>query len=296
MFDNDLLNSSWSGPVDYRKIGTLAVIGAGLTALDVILEAEDSGYAGRYWIISPHGQFPQCHREPFLSVPPELRLWAEEVAAARMTLRGALRAFQRKRKVGVHWEHLVEALRPFAAVIWRGFDERNKRLFLRRLRSFWNTHLHRSCQKNIQVVARLKECGRLVQVPARVIAVEKRSDDGESAVRLVLQSESVSTLDVDAAVNAMGLFSNIRKTDSALVAQLLDDGVVQPDEFCLGLRGDDKGRLLSPDGTVRHDLFTVGTLRRGDELECTAVPEIRKQVSVMVEEIVRLRLDEFAIR
>jgi hypothetical protein len=35
-------------------------------------------------------------------------------------------------------------------------------------------------------------------------------------------------------------------------------------------------------------LFTVGTLRRGEELECTAVPEIRRQVAGMVEELIRV--------
>lgn len=284
--DNGLLCSPWCGSVDYRRIGTLAVVGAGLTALDVILEAEASGYAGRYLIISPHGQFPRSHREPFIPVPAELRLWAEELAASRPTLRDALRAFQRKRRAGVHWEHLVEALRPYASSIWHGFDVSDKRLFLRRLRGFWNTHLHRSCRESIELVQQLKESGRLEQLSARVIAVEKRDDAGVSAVRLVLQTDTVTTLDVDAAVNAMGLFSNIRKTDSVLLAQLLEDGLVQPDEFCLGLRVNGAGRLVAADGSVGSGLFTVGTLRRGEDLESTAVPEIRKQVAVLVAEIV----------
>jgi uncharacterized NAD(P)/FAD-binding protein YdhS len=284
--DNGLLCSPWHRAVDYRRITTLAIVGAGLTALDIILDAEETGFSGRYWVISPHGQFPRSHREPFIPVPAELRQWAEELASSRPTLRQALRAFQQKRKSGVHWEHLVDALRRFASDIWRGFDAADKRLFLRRLRSFWNTHLHRSCQRSIQVVSRLMDGGRLEQIHARVIAVEKRAGSGDSAVRLVLKSNMVSTLDVDAAVNATGLFSTILKTDSALVAQLLDDGLVQPDAFSLGLRVNGAGQLLSPDGTVHPDLFTVGTLRRGEELECTAVPEIRRQVAAMVEEIV----------
>lgn len=79
----------------------------------------------------------------------------------------------------------------------------------------------------------------------------------------MLQSDAV-TLDVDAAVNATGIFSNVRKTDSALVAQFLADGCIQP------------------------GLFVVGTLRRGEELECTAVPEIRRQVADVVEKIARM--------
>ena len=63
---------------------------------------------------------------------------------------------------------------------------------------------------------------------------------------------------------------------------------MQPDAFRLGFRVTGSGQLLSADGTVQPRLYTVGTLRRGDELECTAVPEIRRQVAGMVEEIVRV--------
>ncbi|MBP1753470.1 MAG: dependent oxidoreductase, partial [Geobacteraceae bacterium] len=286
--DNGLLCSPWCRSVDYRSIETLAIVGAGLTALDVILDAEASGFSGRYWVISPHGQFPRSHREPFVPVPAELREWAAELAATRPKLRRALRTFQQVRKSGVHWEPLVDSLRMHAPGMWSSFEPAEKQRFLRHLRTFWNTHLHRSCQRSIQVVMRLMDTGRLEQIHARVTAVEKREGSCDSAVRLVLQSDTVRTIDVDAAVNGTGLFSNIRKTGSALVAQLLDDGLVEPDAFCLGLRVTGAGQLLSVDGTVRSDLFTVGTLRRGEELECTAVPEIRRQVAVMVEEIVRM--------
>jgi len=286
--DGGLLCSPWCGSVEYGRLGSLAVVGAGLTAMDVILDADFSGFSGRCWVISPHGRFPQAHREPFMPVPPELKSWAETLASGRPTLRQALRAFQEQRKQGIYWELLVDALRGVASQIWKGFSAADKRLFLRRLRSLWNTHLHRSCRQSIQTVERMMRSGRLVQVHARVVAVEKREDRFDSAVRLVMRGGDVSTLDVDAAVNATGLFSSILKTDSALVAQLLGDGLAQPDDFCLGFRVNDAGQLLSARGAVQPALFTLGTLRRGEELECTAVPEIRRQVAVMAEEIVRI--------
>ena len=89
-------------------------------------------------------------------------------------------------------------------------------------------------------------------------------------------------------MNGTGLFSNILQTDSQLVAQLLDAGLVKPDAFPLGFRVTGVGQLLSADGDVQKRLFALGTLRRGEELECTAVPEIRRQVAKMVEEIVRV--------
>jgi len=286
--DNGLLCLPWCRSINYRTIQTLAIIGTGLTALDVILEAEEAGYAGRYVLISRHGQFPRPHHDPVQNVPNELHQWATELVASRPKLLRVLHAFQQKRKAGFDWQPLVDALRHVAPEIWRGFAPEDKQKFLCRLRALWNIHLHRSCQKSIQTVMQLRNSGRLEQIHARVVAVEKRDGRSNSAVRLVLQPGNVATVDVDAAVNGTGLFSNILQTDSQLVAQLLEDGLVQPDTFRLGLRVNTLGQLISATGVVQPLLFTVGTLRRGEELECTAVPEIRRQVAGMVDEIVRV--------
>ncbi|NVN92783.1 MAG: FAD/NAD(P)-binding protein [Desulfuromonadales bacterium] len=284
--DNGLLHSPWSPCATYHNLRTMAIVGAGLTALDVILEAEARGFSGRYLVISPHGQFPKPHCEPHLPVPAELHEWAAELASDNPKLSSLLRAFQLKRKSGIHWEQLVDSFRKHSPAIWNGFSLRDKRLFLCRLRTLWNIHLHRSCQKSMQVVSRLKADGRLEQIAARVTGVEKLDGCVETAVRLKLQSGSLSTLDADLAINGTGLFSNILRTDSPLIDQLISSRLAQPDEFKLGLKVNKGGQVLSANGVMQSNLFTIGTLRRGSELESTAVPEIRKQVRAMVEEIV----------
>ncbi len=287
--DSDLLLSPWCGAANYRELQSLAIIGSGLTALDVILEAEATGFAGTYRVLSPHGRFPLPHRDSFSPVPEEVRVWAADLAARQPTLRQALGAFQEKRKTDIFWQDLVDALHRHASTLWRGFALADKRRFLRHLRTTWNIHLHRSCRKSIQTISALRAQGRLLEISALVTAVKPLADSGRSGVRLCLRAGASETiLDVDGAVNATGLFTNVRRTDSPLLNQLLADCLVQPDELCLGLRATPAGRLLSGDGSEHGGLFAVGTLRRGEELECTAVPEIRRQVAVMTEEIVRL--------
>jgi uncharacterized NAD(P)/FAD-binding protein YdhS len=280
------LRSPWSKFNDYSKLRSLAIVGAGLTAMDVILEAEANGFTGSYFVISPHGQFPMPHNEPHVPIPPALREWAAEVAASRPGLRSVLRAFQQRRRSGVDWEHLVDSFRRHSPALWGGFQLKEKRRFLKHMRKLWNIHLHRTCRTSMDMVTRLKESGRLEQIAARVVEVERLEGGGETAVRLVLRAEHVSTLDADMGINGTGLFSDILRTDSPLVEQLLADGLVQPDDFRLGLKVRGGGHLVAADGAVHPGLFTVGTLRRGEELESTAVPEIRRQVKDMVEEIV----------
>lgn len=284
--DNCLLRPPWNPCDDYHSLQTLAIVGAGLTALDVILEAEANGFSGRYLVVSPHAQFPKPHADPHLPVPAELHEWAAGLASAAPRLRSVLQAFQFKRKSGIRWELLVDALRRHSPAIWSGFSLRDKQRFLCRVRTLWNIHLHRSSHASMQVIAKLKDTGRLEQIAARVTGVIKQEQRHDSAVRLLLQNEALSTLDADLAVNGTGLFSNILHTDSQLVAQLIESRQAQPDEFQLGLKVNEKGQIVSADGIIRHNMFAIGTLRRGAELESTAVPEIRRQVRNMVEEIV----------
>ncbi len=279
--DNGILHCPWTPFEDFTGLRSMAVVGAGLTALDVILEAEACGFSGHCWVISPHGQFPRAHRQQFTPLPLELRQWAAHLAAGQPGLRHLVRAFQLKRRSGVDWQQLVDSLRSHAPHLWSALTPRDKQLFLRRFRALWNTHLHRSCVASMDVIARLRDCGRLEQLSARVTAVQRLG----SAVRLLLSPETAGMLDVDVAFNATGLFSDVLRTDSPLVNQLIRDGMVRPDDLRLGLMINTAGQLVSADGTLRPDMFAIGTLRRGMELECTAVPEIRKQVSFLVREL-----------
>jgi uncharacterized NAD(P)/FAD-binding protein YdhS len=284
-FDNGILCSPWNRALDFPGLRILAIVGAGLTAIDVILEAEASGFTGRYHVISTHGHFPKCHKEPHTPVPTDLREWAAELAAGNAGLRSLLREFRLKRKSGGDWEHLVDALRKHAPSIWKRLDSRDRRRFLCRFRNIWNTHLHRSCMKSMAIISALKESGRLVHISARVIGAEEIRHDGIRMVRLLFNPGKVPSLDVDMAVNGTGLFSDILRTESRLVAQLISHGVAVPDEFRLGFKVAGTGQLVSADGCIHPGLFTIGTLRRGEELECTAVPEIRRQVKDLAEKI-----------
>ncbi len=286
--DEGLLRSPWQPFDSYDNLRTLGIIGAGLTAVDIILEADATGFSGRFYVISPHAQFPRAHQEPHQPVPPELRQWAADLAASGPDLRSVLREFQRRRKAGIPWECLVDSLRRHSPFIWSNFTMRDKRRFLRRFRNLWNVHLHRTCRRSMEVISRLKDCGRLEQIAARVTGVEKRERSGESAVRLLLKNGPQPSLDVDLAIKATGLFSDILRTESGLVARLMEERIVQPDEFRMGFRVNGSGQLYAADGRLQPDLFTVGALRRGRELESTAVPEIRRQVRDMVEEIVAM--------
>jgi hypothetical protein len=86
--DNGLLCSPWGRSLDYRTIESLAIIGTGLTALDVILEAEETGYAGRSGFFHLAANFPGHTMSP----PFRSRL---NCASGQRSWRRAIRNFTR---------------------------------------------------------------------------------------------------------------------------------------------------------------------------------------------------------
>ncbi len=61
------------------------------------------------------------------------------------------------------------------------------------------------------------------------------------------------------------------------MAALREHGVLTPDSLGLGLLTDANGALIDAQGRASSVLFTLGSPRRADMWESTAVPELRVQ-------------------
>lgn len=81
----------------------------------------------------------------------------------------------------------------------------------------------------------------------------------------------------DFAFDCLGLCPDLRRAKSPLLTNLLSQGIASFDVLHLGLRATPLGNLISLDGCVQPEIFTLGSLRRGELWETTAVREIRVQ-------------------
>ncbi|MDQ1645846.1 MAG: hypothetical protein QOJ50_2030, partial [Cryptosporangiaceae bacterium] len=96
----------------------------------------------------------------------------------------------------------------------------------------------------------------------------------ESADGIEVVLRDGQRIHAEAVVNCTGPRCDYGSAADPLLRGLLDSGHARPGPLGLGLATDADGRLASAGGQ-QYPLWTLGTGRRGELWECTAIPEIR---------------------
>jgi len=117
------------------------VVGAGLTAVDVIIELDRIGHRGKVYALSRRGFRPFAH-QPVAAYPSffDGETLPRTTSAALHRLRLEVR---RAAAQGIDWRAVIDAARPWAPAIWQGFSWSERARFLRHARPFWENHRHR---------------------------------------------------------------------------------------------------------------------------------------------------------
>src|SRR5437764_4481857 len=119
----------------------------------------------------------------------------------------------------------------------------------------------------------------------RLVSLEEKNGGVEARYRERGAEEDTVIL-VDRVINCTGPECDYRRMRHPLVASLLGQGMVRPDDLALGLDTDPKGALLDAEGHPSKILYTLGPLRKGTLWETTAVPEIRVQAEELATALV----------
>ncbi|MDF2233796.1 FAD/NAD(P)-binding protein [Albimonas sp. CAU 1670] len=249
----------------------VALVGSGLTMVDVLPRLRAEGCEAEVTVISRRGLVPRPHAEtavrpPALQVPAGARL-AELVRDLRA-------ACGRAEAEGRPWQGEVNRLRPHAQAIWQALSEADRARFLRHLRPFWDAHRHRlPPAQHARLAAELARPRTRLR-PGRVLEAV-----GEAPCRLRVVwrgARTPETLGVDIAIDCSGHRPELA---APLPASLAAQGLAAPDPSGLGLRVAADGRLWSPRGGDLSGLFALGPLGQGSLFEITAVPEIVRQAA-----------------
>lgn len=273
--EKEILKSPWNAENIAQAANStdVALVGTGLTAVDTVLALEGSFFKGSYTLISRKGLLPHPH--PGESVPAPLPSDIERKFKEATGLRILLRDFRAFVSQGIKWHILIDALRPYSHDIWRSFSIKEKQRFIRHLRAYWDSHRHRVPQQSLKILQQLRETGRLKVVRGRVDSCRNEN------VKIWLSTLNGGHHKVlgpfDSVFNCTGIWNNLKDSKSPLIDSMIENNLAAYDDLFLGLRADGTGQLINKDGLPVRGIYTLGSMRRGELWETTAVREIRQQ-------------------
>lgn len=265
----------------------IAIIGTGLTMVDVALDLAQRGHTGGMIAFSRRGLLPQPHRHgttppSYGHLPPDLV--AGEPSAANY-LRAVRRHVRKLAREGIDWREVVASLRPVTPRLWRAMSDLERARFLRHLRPYWEVHRHRMAPELWTALQSLIATGALQVVAARLTSIDRIGDGLDVNFRR-RDTMKLERLRVSAVVNCTGPESDVRRLRDPLIADLLRRHIAACDAAGLGLRVDDAYRLISGARSASRTLSVTGPLLKGEFWEATAVPELRVHAAKLAERLV----------
>lgn len=258
----------------------VAVIGLGLTAVDVLLELSALWPQARFTAISRHGLLPEAHRHAAAAPADDSAELIESMREAP-EIRRWLHLLREAMAQENDWRTVLDSLRPHTSGLWRELPHEQRARFLRHARWAWERARHRMAPQVHRALSALERDGRLQRQRGKVVSVALAGD----ALRLgVAHAGAARTLDAALVVQTTNLHTDVRRTDHPLVRQLLTNAHITSDPLGLGMLAARDGRLRHGDGYWPH-LFALGDMLRGTLWESTAIPEIRQQARVLADRL-----------
>lgn len=239
---------------------TICLIGSGLTTVDVIVGLKKKNFSGKIIIISRRGNLPKKHLKQSSKQSPYF-IDAEDAKNGVLFLCLKIRNFL-KSNSEFDLRHVINSIRSTTDKLWHNLDEKNKKLFFR-LMPYWNIFRHRAPISSIEVIEEMIAVGQIEIVEGGVKKCHKFGD------KIFVQSK-FSEFEVDYLVNCLGFEFNARKYP--LLNQMIELRLLQQD-LMMVRSNSDKVHLL-------------GGLNIGRDFECTAVPDLRVNVEMVVRDVV----------
>jgi uncharacterized NAD(P)/FAD-binding protein YdhS len=281
----------WRQPLADRVAPDVSVllVGAGLTALDMLVSLDRAGHRGPVQLLSRRGLAPQPHR-PQRERPshPDIDTLRAQMGP---TLRGQVRALRRAIEAAVaagdDWRDWIGALRPHTAPWWRGLSAADRRRFLRHLQPHWDTLRHRCAPEAHEVLERWRATGQLTLNAGRIGTLQPAPCGGFVLRWRPRGGSGWCEHGVDHVVNCTSPSGRLAGSRSPLVAALCADGLVVPDALGLGLLVADDYRVPDAQGRAADWLHYVGPLLKARDWEATAIPELRQHAAALAQRLCR---------
>ncbi len=273
-----LIADPWAAPLaeTLPHDGDLLLVGTGLTMVDVALTA--SRNTGRtIHTVSRHALVPARHvvpTAPPVPPPPGITRIGNLDELRRVIHEHVDRTTA---EVG-DWRAAIDGLRPVTQELWSGLSESDRHTFLQQDARLWEIHRHRMPPVTARRLDRLRNSGRWQEHQGEVVDATTTPDG------VLVTLSNGSSIEVAAVINCTGPVPST--SHDPLLAALTRDGLVRPGPSGMGIDTADDGRVVSTLPSTAS-VFAVGSLRRGNLYESTAMPEIRVQAYDVARSVVR---------
>jgi uncharacterized NAD(P)/FAD-binding protein YdhS len=246
----------------------VALIGTGLTGVDVLLRLRELGHRGKIIAVSRHGIFPNRHEDytPLSSSAIPLDTPATCVAYLR-ALHAAIRG-------GAEWRAAIDSLRETTNELWLRLPIEEKKRFRRHLQRRWDVVRHRMAPPIADVIESELRNGTLEIREGHLKAVDASPAGAHITLRTQEDTESFYA---DRVINCTGPSMNYRRVPSTLLQNLLKRGLVTSGPLGTGFHCSQDGAVIDAGGHASGIIFNLGPGRQGDLIESIAIPEIRQQ-------------------
>jgi len=260
---------------------SIALIGSGLTAIDLVVDYLARGHRGKIVAVSRHGLLP-CRHAP---APPRPHF---DLRQGPRTARRFLKAVRAEAELcqaeGGDWRSVVDGIRPVAQELWRSLGEKERGRFVRHVAPRWDVHRHRVAPDVDEKIRAAIGRGCLEVVAGRVLSIDPHGTGLAMSLRRRGRAD-LETIRVARVINCTGPSKDIRTGASGLVRVLLGQGIARPGPLALGLDVAESGALIDRDGLKDERLLAIGPMLKAQLWETTAVRELRCQAQDLADRI-----------
>src|ERR1700757_3333466 len=246
----------------------VALIGTGLTGVDVVLRLRELGHRGRIIALSRHGIFPNRHDD---YTPLSSSVIPSDTPA---TCVAYLRALRMAIHEGAEWRAAIDSLRDTTNELWLRLPIEEKKRFRRHLQRRWDVVRHRMAPPIADIIESELRNGTLEIREGNLEAVDATPAGACISVRAHGDSKSFYA---DRVINCTGPSMNYRRVPSTLLQNLFKRGLVTSGPLGAGFHCSQDGAVIDAGGHASEIIFNLGPGRLGDLLESIAIPEIRQQ-------------------
>jgi uncharacterized NAD(P)/FAD-binding protein YdhS len=268
-----------------RPEDRVLVVGAGLTAADVIAALEAAGHTGPITAISRRGLRSRGHN--LLAQDPFGEFVSPPAHSARDLLRRVRQALAEAGDSGVTWHAVFDRLRGQGRDIWQALPVVEQRRLVRFLRSHWDVHRFRIAPQVEAAIERGLADGRVTFHAASIADVQRGADDTIDVRFRLRHGRGVLDGRYDAVVVTTGPGHGGILSSQPFLAGLGKAGVLQADGVGLGLAVDRQSHAIGAEGAAVETFYIAGPLARGTFGELMGLPQVTEHAVFVAENVAR---------